>query len=94
MSLINDRSYQHLIPAIDWFYVEDAPPGEEQGAVWRIAAWASDKNGSTVGLIAPDTRSHRSQYEHVSLSKVPSNSGVYLHISQLTAAELAQSSLR
>lgn len=90
MSGSEANRYTSISPATDWFFVHgDANPAKPP-TVWRLAAWGIAEDGKVIGLIgAFGEELGRKGVPH--LISVPPVPGTYLHWTQLSETEAAQS---
>ncbi|WP_081712854.1 MULTISPECIES: hypothetical protein [Burkholderia] len=80
--------YKEITPSTDWFFVHDGHNENAPPVVWHVAAWGLTEEGEVVGLIGAFGREDGSKGKTPRLIQVPAVPGSYLHLRQLTAAEL------
>lgn len=79
-SIPRAHSVTQMMPASDWFFRFETAG---QLKLVRLAAWGLDHDGRVVGMVSPST----ADFDYAHLVMVPANSGVYLHLDELTPEE-------
>ena len=82
-----------IVPAQDWFFVHESQT-PNQPTAHRVAAWALDSSGETIGLIGGVPTGQGTLCESNRLVGVPPVKGSYKHLSNLNEAELRSAMLK
>ncbi len=69
------ENFKNIIPAQDWFFYYINAPSESKYAFLRVAVWAMNDEGETVGLVAVQKGIH----EPKTLEVPPPLKGGYIH---------------
>lgn len=87
----SDFKISAIMPADGWYFVIANSANKFEPVVWNLAAWGLTMNGEVIGLVGALGSQQGEKRASPRLVGVPPVPGEYLHKSQLTEIELAQS---
>lgn len=83
-------SYKQIIPATDWFYVDNAANNNDV-IIYHIAAWGLTEGDSVIGLVSVQGAQHWDSMANPTARLItvpPSKTGVYKHKNELLDREI------